>query len=346
MLRKMSERSPVPIKEKKLKWGILGAAKIARSLAPAIRESPFAIPYAVASRTAEKAKAFAQEHGFQKTYTSYEALLEDPEVDVIYIPLPNGLHCEWTIKALKAGKHVLCEKPLADDVAQCKKMIAAARKNGRQLMEAFMYRFHPQTSKVKEVLTSGAIGEVRVVRAAFGFPLNQEVPNVRLAADLSGGCLMDVGCYCVNAIRYFFGEEPITVSGYAARGSAKGVDLTFAGTLIFTNHRAGIFNSSFETVLDWRVEIVGTQGRILVPSPWKPSAELASFAVEVKGEPQVVEVKDGGGLYHSEVNHFSQCVLEGRPVAVPPDDGMRNMAVINALYDSARTSSLVKVRRV
>src|SRR5262249_54822670 len=126
------------VKEKKLKWGILGAAKIARSLAPAIRESPFAVPYALASRTAEKAKSFAQEHGFQKSYASYERLLQDPEVDVSYMPLLNALHCEWTIKALKAWKHVLCERPVAEDVAQCKRMIAAARNSGRQLMEAFM----------------------------------------------------------------------------------------------------------------------------------------------------------------------------------------------------------------
>jgi predicted dehydrogenase len=213
-------------------------------------------------------------------------------------------------------------------------------------MEAFMYRFHPQTAKVKELLATGLIGEVRIVRAAFGFPLNQEAPNVRLAADLAGGCLMDVGCYCVNAIRHFFGEEPMAVLGHAARGKANGVDLTFTGSLIFSNHRAGIFNSSFQTVLDWRLEIVGTLGRILVPSPWKPNAQLASFTVETKGEPQTVEVKDGGGLYHSEVDHFSRCVLEGRPVALPPEDGLRNMAVINALYQSARTSKLVKVRRV
>jgi xylose dehydrogenase (NAD/NADP) len=334
------------MKEKKLKWGILGAAKIARSLAPAIRESQFAVPYAVASRTAEKAQAFAREYGFQKSYASYEALLQDPEVEAIYIPLPNGLHFEWTLKALKAGKHVLCEKPLADDVTQCRKMIAAARKSGRQLMEAFMYRFHPQTTKVKEFLTAGAIGEVRIIRAAFGFPLNQEAPNVRLAADLAGGCLMDVGCYCVNAIRHFFGEEPTAVLGHAARAKAGGVDLTFAGTLIFSDQRAGVFNSSFKTVLDWGVEIVGTQGRILVPSPWKPNAQLALFTVETKGEPQTVEVKNGGGLYHLEVDHFSRCVLEDRPVALPPDDGLRNMAVINALYQSARTGKSVKVRRV
>ena len=331
---------------KQLNWGILGAAKIARSLAPAIRESRFARAYAVASRTLAKAETFANEHGFEKSYGSYEALLEDPEVQVIYNPLPNSLHCEWTIKALNAGKHVLCEKPLADNTAQCEQMIAAAKKSGRLLMEAFMYRFHPQTSKIKELVTQGTIGEVRIVRAAFGFPLNQEVPNVRLVEKLTGGCLMDVGCYCVNAIRNLLGEEPISVLGYATREKTTGVDLTFAGTLIFSNHRVGIFNSSFQTVLDWGVEIVGTEGRIFVPSPWKPNAQLASFTVETRGEPKTIEVRDGGGIYHLEVDHFSRCILEDQPLGLPPEDGLRNMAVIDALQESARTGRAVKVRGV
>jgi D-xylose 1-dehydrogenase (NADP+, D-xylono-1,5-lactone-forming) len=332
--------------EKKLKWGVLGAAKIARSLAPAIRESPFAVPHAVASRTVEKAQSFAREYGFEKSYDNYEALLQDPEVDVIYNPLPNSLHCEWTVNALKAGKHVLCEKPLGGDVAQCKKMIATAKKNRRVLMEAFMYRFHPQTAKIKELLVQEAIGPVRVVRAAFGFPLNQEAPNVRLAEELSGGCLMDVGCYCVNAIRLAFGEEPLAVLGHAVRGEKSTVDVTFAGTLIFANGREGIFNSSFQTVLDWGVEIVGTRGRILVPSPWKPSHQLASFRLESNGKAETIEIKDGGGIYHLEVNHFCRAILEDQPLEVPPEDGMRNMAVIDALQKSARTGRLVKVRQV
>ncbi len=334
------------VRDNKLKWGVLGAAKIARSLAPAIRESPFAVPYAVASRTVEKAQTFAREQGFEKSYDSYEALLQDPEVDVIYNPLPNGLHCDWTVNALQAGKHVLCEKPLATDVAQCKKMIRTAKKSRRVLMEAFMYRFHPQTVKIKELLAQEAIGPVRIVRAAFGFLLNQDVPNVRLAEDLSGGCLMDVGCYCVNAIRLAFGEEPSAVLGHAVRGEKSGVDITFAGTLIFSNGREGIFNSSFQTVLDWTLEIVGTRGRILVPSPWKPNPQLVSFTLESDGKTETVETKDGGGIYHLEVNHFCQAILEGRPLDLPPEDGLRNMAVIDALQKSARTGRPAKVRRV
>jgi xylose dehydrogenase (NAD/NADP) len=329
-----------------LKWGILGAAKIARSLAPAIKDSKFASAYAVASRSLSKAEAFAKEYGFERSYGNYEALLEDPEVEVIYNPLPNSLHCEWTIKALQAGKHVLCEKPLADNAIQCKQMIRAARKSRRLLMEAFMYRFHPQTAKIEELLIQKTIGHVRVVRAAFGFLINLEVPNVRLAEELTGGCLMDVGCYCVNAIRNVFGEEPVEVLGHAVRGEKTQVDVTFAGTLIFPDRRVGIFNSSFHTVLDWSVEIVGTQGRIFVPSPWKPNAQLTSFILEVNGKAETVEIKDGGGIYHLEVDHFSRCVLENQPLGLPPEDGLRNMAVIDALQKSARTGRVAKVRRV
>ena len=169
---------------------------------------------------------------------------------------------------------------------------------------------------------------------------------MRLVEKLTGGCLMDVGCYCVNAIRNLLGEEPISVLGYATREKTTGVDLTFAGTLIFSNHRVGIFNSSFQTVLDWGVEIVGTEGRILVPSPWKPNAQLASFTVETRGEPKTIEVRDGGGIYHLEVDHFSRCILEDQPLGLPPKDGLRNMAVIDALQESARTGRAVKVRGV
>ena len=154
---------------------------------------------------------------------------------------------------------------------------------------------------------------------------------------------MDVGCYCVNAIRTFFAQEPIAVFGYAARGKSTSVDMSFAGTLIFLEGKIGIFNSSFQSILDWGVEIVGTEGRILVPSPWKPNAELTAFTVEVKGKPRKVEIKKGGGIYQLEVDHFNQCILENKSPAMPPEEGLRNMAVIDALQASARSGKRVSV---
>lgn len=309
----------------------------------ALQDSKLARPYAVASRTLPKAEAFAHEYGFKISYGRYQNLLDDPEVDVIYNPLPNHLHCTWTIRALEAGKHVLCEKPLAKNAAECRRMIDAARRNNRWLMEAFMYRVHPQTLKIQELLREQTVGEVRVIRAGFGFTLDEDSGNVRLETKMGGGCLMDVGCYCVNAIRTFFGEEPFLVLGHAESGIRTRVDMNFAGTMVFSEGKLGIFNSSFQTVLDRGLEIIGTRGRILVPSPWKPDGKLTSFTLEVNGKAKVIEIRNGGAIYHNEVNHFSRCVLADKPPLIPPEDGWRNMIVIDALKKSARTGKRVKI---
>lgn len=332
------------MKKTQLNWGFLGAAKIGRALAPAIAASKYARAYGVASRSLDKAETYARENGFERSYGSYRALLKDSNVDVIYNPLPNHLHCEWTIRALEAGKHVLCEKPMALNVAECRRMIAAAKRNRRLLMEAFMYRLHPQTLKLQELIQNGAIGEVRVIRAGFGFSLNESAKNVRLAKRLGGGCLMDVGCYCVNAMRTFFREEPEQVVGQAKRGKISGVDMTFGGLLMFPQGRLGVFSSSFQTSLDWGVEIVGTLGRISVPSPWKPDGRLASFVLEANGKRKTVQIKNGGGIYHCEVDHFSRCILEEKPLALAPEEGLKNMRVIEALYSSARRGRAVRVK--
>ena len=243
------------MKRSSLNWGVLGAAKIARSVIPALHQSKLAKAYGVASRNSAKAEVFAKEHGFEKAYGSYQALLKDPAVDVVYNPLPNDLHCEWTIRALEAGKHVLCEKPLALNAAECRKMIAAAQRSGRLLMEAFMYRFHPQTLKILDLVAKQAIGKVRMVHASFGYTLDEAAQNVRLVPKMGGGSLMDIGCYCVNAIRTMFGEEPVAVHGHSERGHTRAVDMAFAGSLFFSGGRIGLFTSSFRTALDWGIEI-------------------------------------------------------------------------------------------
>lgn len=327
----------------KLNWGYLGAAKIGRSLAPAIVQSKYANAYAVASRSLEKAETYARENGFQKAYGSYQALLRDPDVDVIYIPLPNHLHCPWAIRALDSGKHVLCEKPLALTAAECRKMIAAARRSQRLLMEAFMYRFHPQTLRIQELVAAGTIGQVRIIRAAFGFLLREEAKNVRLVKRMGGGSLMDVGCYCINVMRTLFQDEPLRVIGHAERGKQVSVDMTFSGTLLFSNGRLGIFTSSFQSAVDWGVEIAGTEGRILVPSPWKPDARLASFILEVGGKSSEVVIRNGGGIYHREVDEFSRSILEGRSPALAPEEGLKNMRVIEALQRSARLGKMARL---
>jgi predicted dehydrogenase len=238
---------------------------------------------------------------------------------------------------------VLCEKPLALNVVECRRMIAAAKRNRRLLMEAFMYRLHPQTLKLQEIIQNGTIGEVRVIRAGFGFSLNERAMNVRLAKRMGGGCLMDVGCYCVNAMRTFSATNRAGF-GTGQTGKISGVDMTFGGVLMFSQGRFGVFTSSFQTILDWGVEIVGTLGRISVPSPWKPDGRLASFVMEAHGKRTVVQIKNGGGIYHCEVDHFSRCILKGKPLAMPPEEGLKNMRVIEALYNSARRGRAVRVK--
>ena len=192
------------MKKSQLNWGFLGAAKIGRALAPAIAASKYATAYAVASRSREKAETYARETGFERSYGSYQRLLKDPNVDVIYNPLPNHLHCEWTIRALEAGKHVLCEKPMALNVAECRRMIAAAKRNRRLLMEAFMYRLHPQTLQIQKLIEKGTIGEVRAIRAGFGFTLSEQARNVRLVKRMGGGCLDGCGMLLRERHAYFF----------------------------------------------------------------------------------------------------------------------------------------------
>ncbi|MEW5979255.1 MAG: Gfo/Idh/MocA family oxidoreductase [Acidobacteriota bacterium] len=322
---------------RQVKWGVLGAAKIARAVAPAICDSQVAEAYAVASRARAKARSFAAEFGFGRSYSRYEALLADPAIEAVYIPLPNWLHAEWTIKSLKAGKHVLCEKPIGLNAAECRKMIAASRTSNRLLMEAFMYRFHPQTCRLLQILDSGAIGQVRVVRASFGFTLAENSKNVRLQERAGGGCLMDVGCYCVNLARTVFGGEPIAVRGSSSKGNRSPVDTMFAGILEFPGGGMALFNSSFCTALDTSVEIVGSRGRIQLPVPWKPGAKTAEFFVESDGTRRRVAVRNGGGIYHLEIDHFSRCILGNQQPHLTLEDTLNNMIVIDTLAKSAQS---------
>ena len=207
----------------------------------------------------------------RKPTAAIAVLLRDPAVDVIYNPLPNHLHCEWTIRALEAGKHVLCEKPLAMNTVECKRMIEAARRNSRLLMEAFMYRFHPQTLRIRQLLVKGIIGEARVIRAAFGFTLDEATNNIRLVPKKGGGCLMDVGCYCVNAMRTFFADEPLIVYGHAERGKKTAVDMTFGGALIFSGGPYRDFQFKFQDC-----------PRLGSGDHWNPGAYSGSITLETR----------------------------------------------------------------
>src|SRR5512139_3822581 len=258
--------------ERVLRWGILGAARINRMVIPALRGSAGNRLLAVASRDPAKAAAYAGEWGIDRVHGSYEALLADPEIDAAYVPLPNHLHAEWTIRAACAGKHVLCEKPLALTVAEVDAIGAAARESGVVVAEAFMYRHHPQTLKVKELVDGGAVGAVRFVRGTFSFPLDR--PNdVRLRPEWGGGCLWDVGCYPISFTRFVLDGEPVEVTGAQALGPT-GIDETFAGQMIFPGGALVQIDAGFRSPVRAELEIAGTEGTIRVRHPWKPDPAL------------------------------------------------------------------------
>ena len=244
-----------------LRIGILGCANIARQFARDVSGCPDANVVAVASRSADTAEAFARAHGIGRSYGSYEPLLLDPAVDVIYLPLPNSLHAEWAIKAAEAGKHVLCEKPLALGLAQAQMMFSAARQNGVMLLEAFPYYFQPQTGAMLELVRGGQIGRISSVQASFGFTLSKPIGNIRLSPALGGGALMDAGCYPLSLIRLVMGDAPQKVRADAVWADS-GVDISLMATLFYADGRRAQLSCAMDTANHRRATIVGSDGTI------------------------------------------------------------------------------------
>jgi xylose dehydrogenase (NAD/NADP) len=332
-----------------LRFGILGAGRILAKYGPAFTLLKSAELVAVASRDLERAQAAAQQHGASRACSGYESLLADPEIDVVINTLHNGLHCEWSIRALEAGKHVLCEKPLACTVAEAQRIFAAARENNRKLMEAFMYRFHPQIAEVKRRLDAGEIGTILYIRSSYTFH-GRERENPRYWANAGGGALMDVGCYCVNLSRCLAGGEPTRVVAQAHFDETTDVDLTLSGALVFDNRLTAHFSCSFEAESTWAAEIVGTRGRLLIPHPWLPPQWPAQFVITRDGKDEVVCVEADSVPQHVlapfalEIEHFADCVRNNRPPTFPPGidaerDSLANMRVIEALLESAHNDS-------
>jgi predicted dehydrogenase len=320
-----------------LRWGLLGTARINRMLIPPLRVSARNRLLAVASRDAGKAVAYAKEWGIDRAHGSYEALLADPEIDAVYVPLPNHLHAEWTVRALRAGKHVLCEKPLALTVAEVDAMERAAREKGGVLAEAFMYRHHPQTLKVKDLVEGGAIGALRLVRGTFSCQLDR--PNdVRLRPEWGGGCLWDVGCYPLSFARFVLGAEPVEVFGSAVLGPT-GIDETFAGQLVFPGGVLVQIDAGFRAPLRTGMELVGTEGTIVVRQPWRPEGLPVLLA---RGN-ETEEIGVGGDdRYLLEIEDLADCVFTGRPARVSLAESRGNVATIVALLESAREGRPVR----
>ena len=323
---------------KMLNWGLLSTARINRALIPPLQVSKRNHLLAVGSRSQESADKYAREWKIARAYGSYEALLADPDIDVIYNPLPNHLHAEWTIKAVEASKHVLCEKPLALSVDEVDAIKSAARKHGRVVAEAFMYRHHPQTLKVLEIVRSGSLGTLKLVRGSFSFVLTRE-GDVRLYPEMGGGSIWDVGCYPLSYARTVIGEEPIEVFGWQVTGRT-GIDETFTGQMRFPNDIHAQFDCSFVIPVHSFMEIVGSERTLNIPHPFKPGVDEKIYLTRNE-KTETIHIK-GQELYIGEVEDMADAILLGHDLRISLNDSRANVAAISALLESSRTGKPVK----
>lgn len=327
----------------KVKWGILGAAGIARkAVVPAIGAAKNAEVIAVGSSSLTKADEFANLFAIPKRYASYEEVLADKEINAVYIPLPNHLHAEWVKKAAESGKHVLCEKPAAMTVEETKSMIDACRENGVLFMEAFMYQFHPQHRRVQELIENGDIGEVNLMRSTFSFSLDLKQDNIRLKRDMGGGSLFDVGCYCIHVSRFILGKEPKKVFAAGDVHKELGVDLSLSGILSFEDGVIASFDSSFQQPNENRYEVIGTKGKIEVPVAFRPDVNGGNSEI-------IITSKSGerrkesffGDQYTTQIEHFSACIQNNETPVYPDEETIKNMSVIEACLESLRLKKAV-----
>lgn len=320
-----------------LKWGILGCASIAkRAVIPGLQQSKLNEVTAIASRDIDKSTSTAEELHIPKAYGSYEEILEDPIIDAVYIPLPNHLHKEWTIRAAEAGKHILCEKPLALTEAEAWVMSEAAAKAGVHLSEAFMYRYHPRYDMIKDLLRSGAIGEIRAIHSSFTFNNSSNTQNVRFRKDWGGGSIYDIGCYPINAARILLGKEPEAVTVQAFFSPQHGdVDMMASGLIEFGGSVSLTFDCGMWAAGRNPLEIIGSEGMIEVPHAYSYPPDGSNFFLTHNGERQEVQVPVVNA-YSEQGDHFANVVLNNSPSRYGTDDAINNMRVIDACLESAR----------
>jgi D-xylose 1-dehydrogenase (NADP+, D-xylono-1,5-lactone-forming) len=335
--------------ERRLRWGILGTGNIARQFARALEFAQKGQQRAVGSRHPNTAESFAAAHGIPRYYGSYDALLADADVEAVYVSLPNSMHREWTIRALRAGKHVLCEKPIAVNRAQAMEMFKVARETGRVLAEGFMYRVHPLTSAWLDEIRQGAIGQVRLIRTSFCYCTRRQEGNARFQPEMAGGALMDVGCYCVHLSRLVAGAEPVAMT-VGSVVSAAGVDELVSGTLTFPNGLLANFTCGMTLHADNSAMICGSNGYLEVPIPWKAPVADAKFTVSSSVPPlmdagahsgpaplpgssprRIVTVDSPAPVLALEADSFAATVFDGRPPVISDADSLGNMAVLDEL---------------
>lgn len=325
----MSGRAGAP-----LSWGVLSTARILDELLPAFASSPSAELAAIASRDPERGSRYGAEHGVPVVHRSYEDLLADASLDCVYIPLPNSLHREWTAAALESGKHVLCEKPLTPTAEEAAELFELAERRGLVLMEAFMYRHHPKTRLLREVVTGGRIGSPVLTRMKFHFEVEDPRGDVRYRPELAGGALRDVGCYCVSFASFLAGAAPVQV-GASARMSASGVDEVFAGTLLFEDGMVAAFDCGMTSPLEVGVEVIGSAGKAIVEMPWYAHREPLSVRV-VGGDGSEELAAPGGNAYLLELENFCAAVRGEEPPAITAAETLRNLSTMERLFEAAR----------
>jgi predicted dehydrogenase len=325
----------------KVRWGVLGAANIAvKKVIPAMQRGEWSEVLALASRDVERAREATRSLGIPKAYGSYEELLADEEIEAIYNPLPNNLHVPWTVKAAEAGKHVLCEKPIAMSAAEARELLAVRDRTGVKIQEAFMVRTHPQWTTTVELIRAGRVGELRAAAGFFSY-FNRDPGNIRNRPETGGGALMDIGCYPITVSRFVFGEEPRRCLGLVERDPEMGTDRLTSAILDFPSGQA-VFTCGTQLVPYQRMQFFGTRGRIEIEIPFNAPAD----------RPTRIFVDDGSDIFGSgvEVREFAPCdqytiqcdlfsraVREGGEQPIPLEDALKNMAVIDAVFRSAES---------
>lgn len=320
-----------------VKWGLISTADINGKLLAGAAESEEVEVVAVASRTADRAEEYARTWGIERAYGTYEALLADPDVEAVYIPLPNTMHGEWSVRALEAGKHVLCEKPFSRHISDVEAAFDAAERTGLHLSEAFMYRHHPQTARLAELVTSGAIGELRVIRTAFSYSL-YDAENIRLRTDVEGGALMDVGCYCISGAR-LLGGEPESVFGSAHIGSS-GTDWVFSALMRFPGNVTALFDCGTSLPDRDELEAIGTGGSIFLDDPWHCQSPVLELRRD--GEVEHIEV-ERANPYRLELEDMNAAIRGERQPLLGRTDALGQVCAIDALFRSAVEKQVVEL---
>ncbi len=320
-----------------VKWGIISTADINSRLIPGAQASDEVELLAVGSRDLGRARAFAGRFGIERAYGSYEEVLADPDVEAVYIPLPNTMHCEWSIRALEAGKHVLCEKPMSRHPADVEDAFAAAERTGRLLTEAFMFRHNPQTKRLRELVDDGAIGQLRMIRSTFSYSLFDDA-NIRLRTDVEGGALMDVGCYCVSGSR-LLGGEPESVFGQQFIGPS-GTDWVFAGVMRFPGDVLATFDCGTTLPNRDELEAIGTEGSLFLDDPW----HCRTPGIELRREGGVERIEiEPVDSYRLELEDLGRAIRSGGQPLLGRDDAVAQAGVIDALFRSAETGAAVQL---